>query len=84
MSHRQSHDLGMSFRAVSRARSALARARAQGSLRGATAVEQRELLAALEDCASAMTRHGHPIPYRMHGELAMYRAMFGHTPPQDR
>ncbi len=38
--------------------------------------EQRQLLAALEAYAVALTRHGHPMPYRMRSDLSMYRAMF--------
>ena len=71
----QSHDLQASLGAVKRARSALDLARTAGTVRGA-ATEQRAMLAALEGYAVALTRHGHPMPYRMRSELAMYRAMF--------
>lgn len=77
MSQGQSHDLMMSLRAVSRARSTLDSARTQRSLRGAATSEQRMLLAALEGYAVALTICGHPMPYKMRGELAMYRTLFG-------
>ena len=77
MSHGQSHDLAVSLRAVDRARSTLDLARPQRSLReGATSQQQRRLLVALEGYAVALASHGHPMPYRMRSELAMYRAMF--------
>ena len=82
MSQGQPHDLMVSFRAVTRARSMLDLARMQGSLPGVAASEQRQLLAALEGYAVALTSHGHPLPYRMRSELAMYRAMF--NAPQGR
>ena len=37
---------------------------------------QRRLLAALETFTEALAHQGSPVPYRLHGELAMYRAMF--------
>jgi hypothetical protein len=46
--------------------------------------EQRELLAALAAYAAALTRLGHPVPYRMRSELAMYRAMFDPTRRRNR
>ena len=76
MSPGQSHDLMMSLRTVNRARSMLDLARTQRALRGVATSEQRQLLAALEGYAFALTSHGHPMPYRMRSELAMYRAMF--------
>ncbi|QYJ04126.1 hypothetical protein KUV85_00155 [Nocardioides panacisoli] len=76
MTQRQPHDLTTSFRAVERARATLATARRNGSHRDAATPEQRELLDALEDCADALAFHGQPISYRMHNELAMYRALF--------
>ena len=54
-------------------------ARQQGSSRAMAQSEQRELLAALAAYAVALTRIGHPVPYRMRSELAMYRAMFDPT-----
>lgn len=80
MSHGQAHDLMVSLQAVNRARSVLDLARAQGSLRGVTTWEQRQLLGALESYAVALTSHGHPMPYRMRSELAMYRTMFPTRP----
>jgi len=82
MGHRQPYDLTVSLRAVTNARSSLDLARAQRSLPGVASAEQRRLLAALEGHAVALTSHGHPMPYRMHSELAMYRAMF--DPPRPR
>ena len=76
MSHGQSHDLAVSLRAVNKARSTLDLARTQRSLRGVATLEQRRLLAALEGYAGALTSHGHPMPYKMRSELAMYRVMF--------
>ena len=76
MSHGQSHDLRVSLREVTRARSVLDVARTQRSLRGVATMEQQGLLAALEGYALALTSHGHPMPYKMRSELAMYRAMF--------
>ena len=75
MSHGESHDLETSLRAVTRARSVLDLARTQSRFRGVVTAQQRELLAALEGYAAALTVHGHPMPYRMRSELAMYRAM---------
>ena len=77
MSHGQSHDLKLSLRAVNEARSTLDVARTQ--MRGVATPEQRGLLTALEGYALALTSHGHPMPYRMRSELAMYRAMFNPT-----
>ncbi len=77
MSHGQSHDLMLSLQAVNEARSTLDVARTQ--MRGVTTREQRGLLTALEGYADALSSHGHPMPYRMRSELAMYRAMFNST-----
>lgn len=77
MSHGQSHDLMLSLRAVNEARSTLDLARTQ--TRGVATPEQRGLLKALENCAEELIGHGHPMPYRMRSELAMYRAMFSST-----
>jgi cytolysin (calcineurin-like family phosphatase) len=76
MSHGQAHDLTVSLLAVNHARSTLDLARAQGSVSGLAAPEQRRLLAALEGYAVALTRQGRPVPYRMRTELAMYRSLF--------
>ena len=72
-------ELEVLLRAVTRARAALDLARTQGSSRAMSQSEQRELLAALAAYAAALTRLGHPVPYRMRSELAMYRAMFDPT-----
>ena len=37
-----------------------------------------------EAYAAALTSHGHPMPYRLHSELAMYRSMFGPSRPPTR
>lgn len=79
MGQEQSHDLITTFRAVERARSTLDDARTESSPRGAATLEQQALLEALEDCAVALTAHGHPMSYRMHNELEMYRALFSTT-----
>ncbi|MGH2896657.1 MAG: hypothetical protein ACRDPM_25785 [Solirubrobacteraceae bacterium] len=79
MNHGQSHDLTVSLRAVNRARYTLDLARTQSALREVVTMEQRQLLVALEGYAVALSGHGHPMPYRMHSELAMYRAMFNTT-----
>ena len=84
MSKGQSHDLMVSLRAVNRARSTLDWTRAQSRSRGAATAEQRMLLAALEGYAVVLTSYGHPMPYRMHNELAMYRAIFNPLRPPDR
>ncbi len=81
MSHGQSHDLTMSLRAVNRARSHADLARTQGSAHGVASSAQRRLLTALEGYAVALTSHGHPMPYRMRSELAMYRAIFNPSRP---
>jgi hypothetical protein len=75
----QSFELEVLLRAVTRARAALELARTQGSSRAMAQSEQRELLAALAAYAVALTRLGHPVPYRMRNELAMYQAMFDPT-----
>jgi hypothetical protein len=75
----QAFELEVLLRAVTRARDALERARTQGSSRATAQSEQRELLAALAAYAVALTRLGHPVPYRMRNELALYRAMFDST-----
>ena len=74
------HDLVALLQAVTRARSRVDLTRPQESLRGESkSQQQRQLLAALEAYAAALTAHGHPMPYRMRRELAMYRAMFDST-----
>lgn len=75
----QSFELAVLLGAVRRARAAIDLARQQGSSRAMAHSEQRELLAALAAYAVALTRIGHPVPYRMRSELAMYRAMFDPT-----
>jgi hypothetical protein len=82
MNHGQSNDLRVSLGAVTRARSLVEVARTQGSLRGVVIDEQRRLLAALEGYAVTLASHGHPVPYRMHCELAMYQAMFNPRRPR--
>jgi hypothetical protein len=77
MSHGQSQDLTLLLRAVNQARSTLDLARIQ--MRGSATPEQRGLLTALEGYADALTSHGHPLPYRMRTELALYRAIFNST-----
>ncbi len=75
MSQGQSHDMTVSLRAVTRARSELHDARAHHVVRASSSSGERRLLAALEDYAATLERHGHPMPYRMRNELGMYRAM---------
>ena len=75
----KSFELEVLLRAVTRARAALDLTRTQGSSREMTQSEQRELLAALAAYVVALTRLGHPVPYRMRNELAMYQAMFDPT-----
>ena len=75
----QSFELKVLLRAVTRARVALELTRKQGSSREMVQSEQRELLAALAAYAVALTRLGHPVPYQMRSELAMYRALFDPT-----
>ena len=79
MTYERPHDLVALLLAVTRARSRVDRERTRGRLRGAATSEQRLLLAALEAYAAALTTHGHPMPYRMRSELAMYRAMCDST-----
>ena len=84
MTHGQSHDLTDSLRRVNQARSNLDLARTQKAVHGVVTTEQRHLLSALEGYAAALTSHGHPMPYRLHSELAMYRSMFGPSRPPTR
>jgi hypothetical protein len=42
---------------------------------------QQALLTALETYAAALLVRGSPVPYRLHNELAMYRAMFNTRRP---
>ena len=74
-----SFELAVLLSAVTRARAALGLTRNDGSSRTMAQYEQRELLAALAAYAVALTRLGHPVPYRMRSELAMYQAMFEPT-----
>jgi hypothetical protein len=52
-----------------------ARRARQSPTSSGVAAEQRQLLAALEQYAAALTHHGRPMPYRMRDEMAMYRAL---------
>ena len=79
MSHGQSFELEVLLRAVTRARAALELTRSQGTSREMAQSDQRELHAALAAYAVALTRLGHPVPYRMRNELAIYRALFDAT-----
>jgi len=72
----QAFELEVLLRAVIKARAALDLARAQGSSPAMIQSERRELQAALAAYAVALTRLGHPVPYQMRNELAMYQAMF--------
>lgn len=76
MGQGQSQDLKVSLGAVTQARSLLERARTRGASRDVVSAEQRQLLVALEGYAATLARHGHPMPYRMRSELAIYRGMF--------
>jgi hypothetical protein len=66
------------LRAVLRARSEVHGARGAKSAPGMGfgVTEQRALLTALETYTAALLLRGSPVPYRLHNELAMYRAMF--------
>jgi hypothetical protein len=81
MTDQKSWDLSALLRAVCAARSDVDDVRRAKAPPGSAAVaaEQRLLLAALEQYAAALTRHGRPMPYRMRDEMAMYRAMFSST-----
>ena len=78
MTDQPSWDLSALLRAVGAARSGVEDARRAKVSLGASrvALEQRLLLAALEQYAAALAHHGRPLPYRMRDEVAMYRAMF--------
>jgi len=78
MTNEQMHHLSALRRAVDGARSEVEEARRGKARPGSSAADpaQRSLLAALEQYAAALTRHGRPVPYRLRDELAMYRAMF--------
>ena len=78
MSHGQSFELEVLLRALTRARTALEWTRTQAT-RGLAQSEQRELLAALAAYTVALTRLGHPVPYRMSREMAMYEALLAPT-----
>ena len=76
MSQGQPQDLIRSLQAVKRAKSDVGLARHQpGSRSEESMVPQRELLWALETCASSLASHGHPVPYRMRSDIRMYRAL---------
>ena len=83
MSRGESRDLAVALQAVNTARSILDRTRTRRSTpQVAATLEQWRLLTALEGYDAALTSHGHPMPYKMRRELAMYRAMF--TPRRQR
>jgi hypothetical protein len=84
MTDQRSWDLSALLRAVCAARSEVEGARRAKAKPGSSsvAVEQRLLLAALEQYAAALTHHGRPLPYRMRDEVAMYRAMFSTRRPR--
>jgi hypothetical protein len=71
-------DMATLLRAVLRARSDVRGARSAKSApgTGAGVREHQALLTALETYAAALLLSGDPVPYRLHNELAMYRAMF--------
>ena len=75
MSHGRMHDLTVSLEALRDARSEVEAKRFQGSARRSSTWLYEELLTALEDYAATLTKYGHPIPPRMHTDLAMYRAL---------
>lgn len=72
-------DLPALARAVrdGRAAVAVARARAPRSGIAAPAGEQMTLLIAMETYVSALASLGLPVPYRLHNDLDLYRAIFG-------
>lgn len=78
MTRAQSPDLPMLWHALVEARTEVGRARGERATPGYSAAdaEQRSLLVALESYTAALTQHGHPVPHRLHSELAMYRNMF--------
>ncbi len=78
MASRESHALQGLSRALSTARADVKRARHGPRTPGipAAVAEQRRLLAALESFTEALDHQGSPVPYQLHSELAMYRAMF--------
>jgi hypothetical protein len=71
-------DMSALLRAVLRARAEVHGARGAKSAAGmgSGVTEQRALLRALETYAAALLLRGSPVPYRLHNELAMYRALF--------
>jgi hypothetical protein len=74
----QARDLSALLREVLRARSEVHGARGAKSTPAMRSgvTEQQALLTALETYAAALLLRGSPVPYRLHNELAMYRAMF--------
>lgn len=78
MTNKHTQDLPALLKAVLRARSAVDAARLATSAPGmpAAVTEQQALLTALETYTAALLLAGSPVPYRLHNELAMYRAMF--------
>lgn len=75
MSRGQPQDLIQSVRAVKRARSDVCLARQRRASRLESMERQKQLLWALEGCAASLARHGHPVPYRMRSDIAMYRTL---------
>ncbi len=75
MSQAQPHDLIQSLQAVRVARSDVCIARTRQASRLQAMEQQQELLCALQDCAASLARHGHPVPYRMRSDIAMYRTL---------
>ena len=78
MTIKHAQDMPALLRAVLRARSEVHGARRAKSAPGTRreVPEQQALLTALETYAAALLVRGSPVPYRLHNELAMYRAMF--------
>ena len=78
MTIKHAHDMPALWRAVLRARSEVHGARRSKSTPGmrSEVTAQQALLTALETYAAALLIRGSPVPYRLHNELAMYRAMF--------
>lgn len=77
MAIKHAQDMPALLRAVLRARSEVHRARGAKAPPGlgSGVREQRALLTALETYAAALLLRGSPVPYRLHNELAMYRAL---------
>ena len=84
MTIKHPHDMPALLRAVVSARSEVHDARSAKSAPGMQSgvTERQALLTALEAYAAALLLRGSPVPYRLHNELAMYRAMFPNRRPQ--